>query len=328
MKSALVWADSGAGVGLGHVARCCAVALELIARGVNVTLMSPDDRGARYARERNVPAVGAAAGFGVAVGALQRRSLEAAILDSYRLGPDDYATARGAAPVLAVFSDGPATLPICDVVVNGAPGAETMAYPRRCGTDYLLGAQYFPLRSEFRSATPKAIAADVERVVVTVGGEDVHGRLGEYSTAARAVYPHAQVIAVAGRPVGDVRVTSSGCDLRIAPPDYPALVQRADVIVCGGGQSLIEAVAVGTPAAAILLGDDQRHQHAAVLAAGACLDGGAWNQPPIEREAAIRGALERLADVAARRQLSARGMRLIDGRGAPRIADALMTRQV
>jgi spore coat polysaccharide biosynthesis predicted glycosyltransferase SpsG len=114
------------------------------------------------------------------------------------------------------------------------------------------------------------------------------------------------------------------CEVRHAPPDYADLVRGADVIVCGGGQSLIEAAAAGTPAAAIVLGDDQRPQRAAVIAAGAAVDGGDWRLAAAERDARLGDALELLRPRAARVCMSARGRALVDGAGAERIARGIL----
>jgi spore coat polysaccharide biosynthesis predicted glycosyltransferase SpsG len=323
MTSALVWADSGAGVGLGHLARCGALAGELRARGWDVTLMTP---GAAVA----VPAA-AQGGVPIVAGQDVPALLEAigrrrpvVIADTYRLGREDYAAARQGASLLAVFSDDPAAVPPCDIVVNGVPGAETLGYDRDGATCYLLGAAYFPLRGEFREAPPKAIAPAVRTVLVTAGGEDVHGLLGVFAQAACEAYPDAEVIAVTGG--GAVPAVPARAGVRTAPADYPQLVRDADVMVCGAGQALVEAAAVGTPAVAVLLGGDQRHQRAAVLRAGAGVDGGAWTLDRGRHVAVLRGALERLGDEGRRAGISRSGRALVDGRGAARIADAIVMR--
>jgi spore coat polysaccharide biosynthesis predicted glycosyltransferase SpsG len=112
------------------------------------------------------------------------------------------------------------------------------------------------------------------------------------------------------------------CDVRQAPADYPDLVRHADVIICGGGQSLIEAAAVGTPAAALLLGDDQFRQRAAMIAAGAAADGGDWRTTNADAE--LQGALESLRDAGSRTRMSSRGRALVDGRGADRLAAEIL----
>jgi spore coat polysaccharide biosynthesis predicted glycosyltransferase SpsG len=164
------------------------------------------------------------------------------------------------------------------------------------------------------------IPARVSRVLVTVGGEDVHGLLRRLMRSARLAFTDAQIIGVCGEPARD---TDPVEDIRHAPVDYADLVRSADVMVCGGGQTLVEAAATGTPAAALVLGEDQRPQLRAVASAGACLDAGAWNMPPDAREQQLQSALTSIRDVTVRTLMSRRGRALVDHCGASRIAAAI-----
>ena len=322
MMRAMVWADSGAGVGLGHLGRCCAVAGALADCGVASLLLTPAAEGAVYARTQHVDAADASS-FADAV-AQHGAAADVLLIDSYRLRPADYDAARRCAPVLVIFDDEGGDVPRCDVVVNGAPGAERHPYARVGGTEYLLGSPYFPLRAEFRGAPARVAPAAVQQVLVTTGGDDVRRLRPLAGRAAREVYPEARLTVIAGAASERELPEMPGCEVVVAPPDYPARLRQADVIVCGSGQTLLEAAASGTPAAALLLAPDQRHQHAAMIEAGGCVNAGAWDQPGLE--ATLRAALEQLRAAPQRQALSDRARTLIDGRGAMRIADALVAR--
>ncbi len=313
-----LWADSGPGVGLGHVARCCAVASALQGLGVEGSLLTPALDGERFAGDQGIAAAQAQR-----IAAIADQGFRLAIVDSYRVERSHTDRLRENGVFVVVFDDrAEDTLP-ADVIVNGAPGAEPSLYDRHERTTYLLGPKYFPLRAPFAGGPAKAVSESVERVVVTVGGEDVHGLLLSFVKIAGEVWAGAGVIGVVGSaPYGGI--VPPGCDVRRAPGDYPALVRRADVIVCGGGQSLMEAAAVGTPAAAVLLGDDQQRQRAAVIAAGAAVDGGDWRLEADVRSAKLRVALETMRPAPVRAQMSARGRALVDGAGAQRIARAII----
>ena len=189
------------------------------------------------------------------------------------------------------------------------------------GAEHLLGARYFPLRHRFRAWPEKIIMDRVGQVLVTVGGEDVHGLLRPLMASARSVFADARIIGVCGTQSAEPRPVSE--DIRYAPPDYPDLVRSADVIVCGGGQTLVEAAATGTPAAALLLGDDQLPQLRAVAAALACIDAGSWEMPAAIRETNVRSVLHTLRDVSVRARMSGCGRALVDGQGAERVAGAI-----
>jgi spore coat polysaccharide biosynthesis predicted glycosyltransferase SpsG len=157
-------------------------------------------------------------------------------------------------------------------------------------------------------------------VLVTVGGEDVHGLLRPLMRTARRAFSGARVVGVCGTRSSDSSVED---DIRYAPADYADLVGSADVIVCGGGQTLVEAAATGTPAAALVLGDDQRPQLRAVARAGACVEAGSWDAAAEVRERQLESALSSLCDPAARKRMSRNGRALVDGLGAGRVAEAI-----
>jgi UDP-N-acetylglucosamine:LPS N-acetylglucosamine transferase len=137
---------------------------------------------------------------------------------------------------------------------------------------------------------------------------------------ARDVCGEASVIGVSGSPGRAHPGEGDGADIRYAPPDYAELVRHADVVVCGAGQTLIETAATGTPAVAVLLGDDQRRQWAAVSAAGACAAAGSWEMAAAELDAGVREALMKLQPREVRLAMANRARHLVDGSGAARIA--------
>jgi len=315
MPSIACWADCGPGVGLGHVARSATIAAELC-RHSEPVVMIPDRRGEDMIRAAGLAPVVTrfetvierAAGCGVV------------LLDSYRLEAGDTAAIRAAGAAVAVMDDTATALLPADLIINGAPGADTLPYDRTGSVEYLLGPRYFPLRQQFCGWPERVIPERVSRVLVTVGGEDVHGLLRRLMRSARLAFTDAQIIGVCGEPAHD---TDPGADIRYAPADYGDLVRSADVMLCGGGQTLVEAAATGTPAAALVLGEDQRPQLRAVASAGACLDAGAWNMPADVREQQLQSALTSIRDVTVRTLMSRRGRALVDHCGASRIAAAI-----
>jgi spore coat polysaccharide biosynthesis predicted glycosyltransferase SpsG len=98
------------------------------------------------------------------------------------------------------------------------------------------------------------------------------------------------------------------------------LMARASVAVVGGGVSLYEACAHGTPAVGVPVVPAQRPTVAAFVAHGAAK--GTPSGPLRARDVAEE-CVSLLSDAAMRRHLSRMGRRLIDGRGAFRAAAAV-----
>jgi spore coat polysaccharide biosynthesis predicted glycosyltransferase SpsG len=95
---------------------------------------------------------------------------------------------------------------------------------------------------------------------------------------------------------------------------------RASVAVVGGGVSLYEACALGTPAIGVPVVAAQRPTVAAFVARGAA-KGSA--RGPVSARRVAEDCVSLLSDAAMRRQFSRMGRKLIDGRGAFRAAAAV-----
>jgi spore coat polysaccharide biosynthesis predicted glycosyltransferase SpsG len=319
---AMFWADCGTGAGLGHVSRTAAVAGAWRAAGHDAVIVLPERRGDDLIAGEGVDPARVDT-FDAFVAQSARDAADLVVVDSYRLPPSAGPALRQAGATVAAFDDDGGDALLADVVINGAPGAVVRNGHRRGGASYVVGPEFFPLRRALAASRgDRVIAGAVATVVATAGGEDVHGLLRLMVEAALDAFAAARVFAAA---VPGARLDGLPPRVEVGPAGaaLAARLRDADVAVCGGGQTLVEAAALGTPAAAVLLGDDQRLQRAAVLAAGAAVDGGEWRQPAGAMRDALAGRLKAMAPEAVRRAMSAAGQALVDGRGAARIAAAL-----
>lgn len=96
---------------------------------------------------------------------------------------------------------------------------------------------------------------------------------------------------------------------------------RASVAVVGGGVSLYEACALGTPAVGVAVVAAQRPTVAAFVARGAAKG---TARGPVSAKRVAEECVSLLSDEAMRRHLARMGRRLIDGRGAFRAAEAVV----
>src|SRR5689334_12031509 len=138
----MFWADCGTGVGLGHIGRSAAVAAAWIAAGHEAVLMLPERGGEELMAGESLPParVGDFAEFAAQAA---RSGARVAVLDSYRLPPDAATRVRRPGVAVAAFDDDGGDVLGADVVINGAPGAESRGLPRRPDARYLLGARFF-----------------------------------------------------------------------------------------------------------------------------------------------------------------------------------------
>ncbi len=111
------------------------------------------------------------------------------------------------------------------------------------------------------------------------------------------------------------------CRWRFAPTGLSDALSRATVAVVGGGVTLYEAVALGTPVVAFTVAPAQRPTVRAFAARGLAIGVIASGSAGQAAAAAAAGRL--LQDPASARARALRGQQLIDGRGAIRVAAAL-----
>jgi UDP-2,4-diacetamido-2,4,6-trideoxy-beta-L-altropyranose hydrolase len=286
-------ADARGEDGLGHLARCSAVAAALARAGLATRMLG---LGLERALVRSglewEPVAGPAMIDPVSGGAL--------VLDSYDVGDDDVAAARRGARYV-VFEDRGRRRDAADLVVAPAEGRSDD--PRR-----LTGLQHACLGPDYWDARPATGSDPVRRILVAVGGANAADGGAIAGLVAEAV-SGAEVRVVRGPAAR--WAAPAGTTVLEAPASLRDALCASDLVVCSAGQTMLEALACGAPCVAFVTAENQRSQVRL-----------------LEREGAIVLAADDLADrvralVAApdaRRAQARRGRAIVDGRGALRVA--------
>jgi spore coat polysaccharide biosynthesis predicted glycosyltransferase SpsG len=305
--------ETGAGVGLGHLRRCQALAAALTATGAEPRLVVAGALPSGRATDA-VPFDWLREPRGAAE-LLAAWRPAAAVVDSYAATTGFLAELGDTVARVAVIDDlADRELPV-SLVVNGGYAAATLAYRVRPDTTLLLGPAYALLDPAFAVEPPRRRGAAVRRVLVTLGGDAPGERLDSVVAAVRAAVPEADVdVAVGPYAAGAVaegrRVTAHRGLESLRP-----LMLAADLAVAGGGVTLYECLASATPVIGLCLADNQRPNVDALSRAGLILRDGP----------SLAEALERLVrDADLRAVLAARGRAVVDGAGAARIARAVV----
>lgn len=336
----LLRADGGPRTGIGHLMRCLALGQAWRDRGGTVALASaclPASLGERLAREgfeRIAVAREPGSREDAELVAREARARDACvILDGYGFGPEYQETVAGTARRLLLVADHgrPDPGPV-DLLVDQNLDAALERYPGlRAGTRGLLGPHFALLRRELRAAasTPAERRHPPRRLLVTLGGGD-DGGLGERLLEAlgRNALGLREVTLVAGpahpapaRLEARLRDLPFDASLVRYPEDVVPLIQRADVALSAAGSTCWELACLGLPAVVVPIADNQEPVAAALADRGVALSAGRMG--PGSEEHAVQ-ALVRLADDGELfESLRERGMLLVDGEGASRVARSL-----
>lgn len=322
--------DAGAAIGLGHLRRCLALARALRAAGADACLFVDGDAGPAEDAGFELRRVRRASDLADVLACAERGGAHAVVVDSYAL---DAAYVRrlgeGGRPVVVVDDLGDRELDV-DLVVNPSPAAATGRYRGGTRTRYLLGPRFALLQPEFAGPVARHTAERAHRLLVTVGGGDPDGFTAAVVGWAAASLEDVRLDVVvgpwfAGAESLRAAATRAGGGIRLheRPPDMRRLMLEADLAISGGGQTTYELAATGTPALAIEMADNQAASLAALAEAGTLVAVGRAGSPDLE--STLTAELTALAkDRERRAAMSRRARAAVDGRGARRVAEALL----
>jgi spore coat polysaccharide biosynthesis predicted glycosyltransferase SpsG len=247
---------------------------------------------------------------------------EVVVVDAYGIRADSLS--RNPRRRLVAIDDLDRDLAV-DVLVDPSPGAT--AAPHESATRVLAGSRFALVDVAEHLPAARPVRGPVERLLVATGGADASG------TGARVA------ARLAGELVGvEVRLAVGPWTELDDPPPGVTLVRTtsglgaelaaADLVVTGGGVTMLEALALGRPTVALILAENQRRAVTAAARSRAVL--------PVDRSGCRGVDLVRIADEVAaatatlaadtpmRASLAATAARLVDGRGASRVAEVVL----
>jgi UDP-2,4-diacetamido-2,4,6-trideoxy-beta-L-altropyranose hydrolase len=338
----LIRADASAAIGTGHVMRCLALAQAWCRDGANVLFAQAETTSTLEKRLRveNFELVpvreerGSTEDAAETVALAQARGATWIVADGYCFGAAWQKQIRAAGLRLLVIDDyGQAEHYHADLVLNQNLSASESLYARRdADTRLLLGPRYALLRREFLDASISAreIADTARKVLVTLGGSDPDQVTAKVVMALREI-PGLEAIVVVGGSNPHLESLSAligsenpALRLIVDATNMSELMRWADVAVTAAGSTSWELATAGLPALQLVIADNQAPIADALYRAGVTVSLGDHRA---STPAVIAEALrELLAECTQRREMSSRGRRLVDGRGANRVAAALGAR--
>jgi UDP-2,4-diacetamido-2,4,6-trideoxy-beta-L-altropyranose hydrolase len=327
--------DATPKVALGHLRRCLALAEALRQEGCEAVFYCFDDPAARAAlsdgRFRShfmSHEVGTDEDTNNMVEILKQVRPALVIVDSYAADERYLAALRAKTPAVGCFDDlGWAECP-ADIVINGLVGAEVIPYRAPLA---LLGPQYLILALDYWECPPATPRERVRSVLVTMGGIDHYdlsslliGLIGRADRTIRIdivigpYYENQERVQAAKESYGGNVV------LHQTPATLGPLMRESDLAISAGGFTLYELAAVGVPTIGIALWDNQRGNVTALGELNAILPLIYDNSAVFDER--LGGSIDGLIkDAAGRHEMAAAGQAMVDGCGACRAAQAIVS---
>jgi UDP-2,4-diacetamido-2,4,6-trideoxy-beta-L-altropyranose hydrolase len=324
---------------MGHLERSLALATALRRRNIESVFLTNEDSRCRERVQR----------FGFSASALSRVeswtpedlkltlklalqcSCDAVLMDSHEVTADYLAQLRGAGLFVAARDD-LALYPFpCQIVFNGNADASQLPYRSSSGdTAFLLGPRYMVLKEEYWSVPPRAVQAKVENILVTVGGADQHNLVPRLLAALDSLPGDFEVTAVIGpffQNVASIKAAARDASRPVKlvhqPDSIHNLMLEADLAVSAGGQTLYELASIGCPTVAIKVASNQDGQMRALAKAGCIRHAGDAARDKVVT-AVAQALVSLLPDTDARAAMVEASQKLVDGRGALRVADEII----
>lgn len=333
IERVVLHAAGGRDVGVGHLRRTLTLAQALAALDRSIELILLWEAHPSLAETMRGPAapgrlhLAATRSEGLARRDLLGRPPAALVSDILRPDDDYFAGARAAGyAIVAHVNDSGATRAAADLLVDEDPGAAPPPGHRGrflSGTRFrMIAPELVARRGSMPWRGPRAV-----RVAIALGGADPN-QLSARLLAALRDHPRFAEISVvlqvgpafAPAAVAALEGLAAGADnVALSPPSSTAgpVLAQADLIVTLGGITAYEAMCLGRAGAAVR--DPGMAPYVRVLAGeGLLADLG-------EPEAAAAALLDLAQDGPRVVSLAERGHRAIDGQGARRVAEALLS---
>jgi UDP-2,4-diacetamido-2,4,6-trideoxy-beta-L-altropyranose hydrolase len=339
----LFFADAGLQVGGGHVMRCLTLARALTERGAECAFVESRAAAPVLRRfgwpEQTLLAMIGAEDLGEVVGwgreFADRFEADLVVVDHYGAGATEETQLRGLHRRIAVIDDLANRRHACDLLLDPGFGRRRRDYAslvrENCVT--LIGPGGALVRPEFAQARPRALSRrarhdPVRRVLVAFGLTDLGGITARAVSALTPRLGDVRLDVVLGPGAASYEaLTALAADdrrihLHTDNPDMVTLTADADAAVGAGGSSVWERACVGLPSLTLVLADNQAPMAQRLADAGVAL---AVDARTADFEANLADEWDRLIDDRDLRwALCQRSSDLCDGRGAERVAEAVL----
>jgi UDP-2,4-diacetamido-2,4,6-trideoxy-beta-L-altropyranose hydrolase len=255
------------------------------------------------------------------------------VLDGYDFDLEFQRALRAGGQRLLVIDDS-ARIPLYDVdiLLNQNLGAAGLYYRTNSDATLLLGPDYALLRREFAHWRSRlhTVPETARKLLVTLGGSDPDNVTLKVIEALRqldTVPLQVRVVAGPTNPhvaeLSDAAASFSGyLELLTAVSDMPSLMAWADLAVTAGGSTCWELACMGVPALSLVLAENQRNVARELARLGVMVNLGWHADVSVERIATAVGGL--VYSSFRRLRMSQQGRALVDGKGAARVASALL----
>lgn len=323
----LLFTEGGADIGIGHITRCLSLYQAFEEKGITPLFIINGDETVRdLVRGINCEIFNWIKEERKLFNLL--KDTDVAIVDSYKADPKFYEIISKSVNIPVYIDDTKRIDYPRGIVINGTIYAEDLDYPKRKDVTYLLGSKYIPIRKEFCDVPEKEIKENIEKVMITFGGDDAKNMTPKVLKLLNKNFPELKKKVIIGKGfknIEQIEILKHAKTELVYYPDAEGMKQimlESDIAISAGGQTLYEFARVGIPSIAIAVADNQMNNIKGWQKAGFIEYVGWWKDNGLTRK--VLDCFEGLKNREIRMEKSLTGQRFVDGRGSRRIVDLLL----
>lgn len=337
MKSVLIWAQASSDIGAGHVHRCHTLAASIKRQSSDTHIVwvaeEPTVKTQPWLQESKI------IDLWIGLQELYYYSdYDWAIIDDYRCEAEDETALRSIAQSIMVIDDQPNRQHDADVLLDQTFDRSADEYlnqvPDHCAL--LVGSKYVLLKPEFVSLRDKAVEkrqqlSEVKQVLVSVGATDpkcltlkilqaLSNAEGDFSirVVVSSMMPDLQAIQ------NFANISDTPIRLELDTHDMAQKILDADLAIGAAGMTTWERAALGLPSIVFQVADNQSDNIRKISEAG--IAEVCTSSEDFASEELLQKFERLMASQKLRQQISARGFEILDGQGADRVTQTLLSK--
>jgi UDP-2,4-diacetamido-2,4,6-trideoxy-beta-L-altropyranose hydrolase len=182
----------------------------------------------------------------------------------------------------------------------------------------IFGHKFCALRKSFWKNNNKILRKEIKNIVIFFGGADIHKLSTKVAKLIINSYKNYKINLVSTKNVNNKNIIYNNY---LSEKKMKLLLQKSDIIITSGGQTLYEMACVGIPGIILSETKYDRDDINAWKKKGSIIYAGKWNDKNINNR--ILASLEKIKSKKIRQSLSNKGKSIIDGKGAIRLANKI-----
>ncbi|MBQ3035300.1 MAG: UDP-2,4-diacetamido-2,4,6-trideoxy-beta-L-altropyranose hydrolase [Lachnospiraceae bacterium] len=339
----MIWmrADGNPEIGIGHIMRCVSIADEIKQMGEEVCFILADECASELLQQKGYRYIVLHTAYDcmeseidVLKQLIEQHKPDLLVVDSYSVTKHYFEEINDIVKTAYMDDLGDNSYPV-NILINYNVYATDEMYgqAKDCVGRFLLGAQYAPLRDEFRT-NGCAVAKDVRNVFISTGGSDKYNLAGmmldffmqdeelkmlNYHVICGNFNVHEKELEQKANKFTNINLYKNVSNIA-------EIMKRCDLAISAAGSTLYELAALSIPSIIFSFADNQKKPTEAFGFCGAAVSVGHYEAD--DKGAFMRSMMKTIKKVCAdydeRQEMAHNANRLVDGLGAGRIARAIV----